>query len=139
MLKRHQIERIFPLTAAIVSLYIFIKHYNLSVMYLLFLAISITGCIIWWFGVLNLGEAFSTIPKARKLIKQSIYSKIRHPIYIGLLLVLIGWCYVINSIIFYALVLVVILVLVFRAYFEERKLIEVFGEEYLKYKKETWF
>ena len=138
MLKRHEIEKIVPLTATIFSLNIFAKYYNPSVFYLLSLSVTLAGCVIWWLGVKTLGDAFSTLPKAKKLVKEGIYSKIRHPIYVGFSLILVGWCYIINSTTYYIAAFTLILILALRAYLEEKRLTEKFGEKYREYKKETW-
>lgn len=88
---------------------------------------------------IQLGEAFSFRPKARKLVTTGMYARIRNPVYFfgglmiaGLSLFLSEWG-----------PLIVLLVLVplqkIRSRKEAEVLTEAFGEEYLQYRSKTWF
>ena len=98
------------------------------------------GCFVFWFiARWQLGDAFSIRPEARQLVRQGLYSKIRHPIYVFgtlaflfLVLALQGW----QGIFIWV---VVILIQVRRAKQEERAMTETFGEEYSNYRSQTWF
>ena len=77
--------------------------------------------------------------KKTELVTSGIYSKIRHPIYIGLILLHIGYPFIGKS--FVALCSTVIwagFILVWKNY-EEKNLERKFGEQYREYKKQTWF
>jgi protein-S-isoprenylcysteine O-methyltransferase Ste14 len=87
----------------------------------------------------TLGSSFSITPQARQLVTRGIYSKIRNPIYIsgtvfiaGLILIMgMPWLWV-------ALVALVVVQIV-RARKEARVLETKFGEEYRRYRDQTWF
>ncbi len=73
------------------------------------------------------------------LVTKGIYSKIRHPMYIGIILFHIGLPLTANG--FTALISTVIwgVFIVIWKHFEEKNLERRFGEEYVEYKKKTWF
>ena len=70
-----------------------------------------------------------------KLVTDGLYRFIRHPLYtFGLLILWLTPSMTINSLIVYISLTIYILV---GAYFEERKLLRVFGQEYADYKSVT--
>jgi protein-S-isoprenylcysteine O-methyltransferase Ste14 len=73
--------------------------------------------------------------KPGKLIKRGFYSSMRHPLYtFGLLFLWLSPSMTVNSLIVYLSLTVYILI---GAYFEERKLLREFGQEYADYKSVT--
>jgi protein-S-isoprenylcysteine O-methyltransferase Ste14 len=72
-----------------------------------------------------------------KLIKTGLHGHVRHPIYSGTILLFSGMCLYYPTDINILVAGVVFLYLPFGIYLEERKLIEVFGEEYLDYTKKV--
>jgi protein-S-isoprenylcysteine O-methyltransferase Ste14 len=76
-----------------------------------------------------------TFDKPSKLIQTGLYSRVRHPLYLGLLMIFLG--YVLVSAHYTALIhlLCLILYLPFGIYFEEKNLIDQYGEKYQAYKK----
>ena len=70
-------------------------------------------------------------------LRQGILAYIRHPLYAGSILLLIGYLIFAPSIINLITVVCMILYFIVGSYFEERKLIKTFGEDYLKYKNEV--
>jgi len=99
-------------------------------------AIGLSGVILarW-----TLGQSFSIAPKARALVTNGIYSKIRNPIYVSGEIVLIGVALMLWQLSLLLFVLIVIPIQVFRARKEARVLEEKFGEEYREYRRRTWF
>ena len=75
--------------------------------------------------------------KADKLIQKGIYTLVRHPIYTGLISLMMGLVLIQpNS--YNALNFLLILVyLPIGIYFEEQKLIQLYGQDYLVYKKKV--
>ena len=68
-----------------------------------------------------------------------MYSKIRHPMYIGIILFHIGYPLIFKSLV--ALLSSILWAAFIFAWkvFEERNLERQFGEKYIEYKKRTWF
>ncbi len=74
-----------------------------------------------------------------ELITDGIYSRIRHPLYLATILLLIGLglVYPFPRVIVFVLSLIVYTLI--GAYLEEKKLILHYGEDYLEYKKQAGF
>ncbi len=87
----------------------------------------------------QLGAAFSVKAKARKLVTTGIYAKIRNPIYVFGEFFILGvallsgrwWLLVVGA--------AIVPMQVLRARNEARVLREAFGEEYERYRAQTWF
>ena len=96
----------------------------------------ILGWIIIIFAFLKIG-IIPAIRKKSNLITSGIYSVIRHPIYSGTLISVLGW-----SILFKSIILTVYFPLLFVFYLvgtviEEKGLIEEYGNQYSDYKKKV--
>jgi len=76
-----------------------------------------------------------TLDKPTKLIKSGLYSRVRHPLYLGLLMIFLG--YVLVSAQYTALIhfFCLLFYLPFGIYFEEKNLVSQFGKEYQEYQK----
>ncbi len=141
MIKRHQIENIVPLLISIISLFLMVNYYSYSLFYFLGLLFSLSGIVIWWAGKITLGDNFYdvlAVPNAKRLVTKGIYSKLSHPIYLGMLLTSIGWSLIINVLVLYFVVLGIDIFLMVKMQLENKFLLKKFGKEYLKYKKRCW-
>lgn len=139
MVKRHQIENIVPFTFTLVSIYFFIKYFPFKNNLFFGVPVTIAGLTIWWSGKLALDDSFTALPKAKKLITKGIYSKFRHPIYIGWSLTLIGWGFLLESSMMILISIIITTFLIIKSYFEEKVLLKKFGRKYQEYKRKTWF
>jgi protein-S-isoprenylcysteine O-methyltransferase Ste14 len=102
--------------------------------------IGAIGVAILITGILTLGKYFTASITPKGLVTHGIYSKIRHPIFIGVLLVYLGLELIFQSI--YGLLLVCFVLLPFYMYSaieEEKILSKMFKDEYIAYKKKTLF
>jgi len=103
------------------------------------LILMIVSLVFFTMARIKLGDSFQVSAKANNLVKSGIYKKIRHPVY------LFGFTFVMGFFIFtqvfYGLIFLVIIAVlqVKRIKKEEKVLIEKFGDEYVEYKKQTWF
>ena len=70
-----------------------------------------------------------------RLITEGLYTRVRHPINLGLMLIFFGWYAVFPGV--YSLIFAACLItaLVIETFWEERNLIKKFGNEYLEYKE----
>jgi protein-S-isoprenylcysteine O-methyltransferase Ste14 len=87
----------------------------------------------------QLGSSFSVTAQARHLVTHGIYSKIRNPIYVFGMFVIIGYLMVIQKPAAWLLVPVVLIAQIVRARREAALLEEKFGDEYREYRRQTWF
>ncbi len=95
------------------------------------------GALIGIISVKKLGIKISSYLKTEKLVTTGIYSKIRHPQYLGGILSHIGISIILMS--GYALLYTPLLALQFylMALIDEQALIKKFGELYIEYKKKV--
>ena len=87
----------------------------------------------------QLGASFSVTPQARSLVTTGLYARIRNPIYLFGGLMIVGMSLFVSP--WGPLVVAAILVpaQVYRAGKEEQVLRQAFGEDYDRYKRQTWF
>ncbi|NMM47034.1 methyltransferase family protein [Marinigracilibium pacificum] len=71
----------------------------------------------------------------QELVTKGIYNYVRHPLYSGTILILVGWLYFSLNIYSVTLFLITLFYLVVGIKLEERKLISLFGDSYVSYKK----
>ena len=74
-----------------------------------------------------------------KLVTTGIYSKIRHPMYVGLVALHIGLPFIFRSFITCLSSILWTAIICVWSHFEEKNLERRFGQKYLDYKKATWF
>ena len=138
-LKKHQIQNVVPLIFCMLATYIVTVFWQNRYFNYVGLVIFSLGLLIWWIGKLNLDDAFNTGINPTKFITNGIYSKIRHPIYIGLCLTLLGFAIFIPSVIWLGVFAVTFFVVIIKVHLEEERLFEKFGKKYMNHKKKTWF
>jgi protein-S-isoprenylcysteine O-methyltransferase Ste14 len=103
------------------------------------IAILIPSFILFVISRVQLGSAFSVEAKASTLVTTGIYSRIRNPIYVFGVLMFVGIIVWASRPIYFLIFLVIVPLQIRRARNEARVLQEKFGDEYIEYKKKTWF
>ena len=96
----------------------------------------VLGFILIIFAFFKIG----TIPSVRKksnLITTGVYKLVRHPIYSGTLISVLGWTILLKSIISIVYFPFLFLLFFLGSFVEERILIEEYGDQYLDYKKKV--
>ena len=73
--------------------------------------------------------------KGGKLLDTGLYARIRHPRYLAVTLGTVAWALFANYLAVYVFVPLLVIGLVAIAWFEERELVERFGEEYVQYRR----
>ena len=104
------------------------------------LILSILGGGIMFWSVLDLGRQYSpevTIQPGHRLVTRGLYGLIRHPRYLGLLVLVLGSALVFRSWIGLAADAILLATLLWRISDEERLLHREFGEEWEAYVKRT--
>jgi protein-S-isoprenylcysteine O-methyltransferase Ste14 len=104
-------------------------------------AVMVAGLAIRWTAILTLGKSFSAnvaIRDAQKVHRTGLYRFVRHPSYLGLMLVFLAIGLHARNWISLALALLPpTLALLYRIHIEEGALSEAFGEEYAAYSRDT--
>jgi protein-S-isoprenylcysteine O-methyltransferase Ste14 len=93
---------------------------------------------MWFIGRYNLGNTYSLLPKAEKIISRGLYSKIKHPLYLSQLLVLGGAILYIDDSRLWWLFIAISILQFYRSKKEEKVLLEKFGDDYKNYMESTW-
>ena len=99
------------------------------------IALSVIGFGLFVYSEMKKGS----VGEEQELVTTGIYSKVRHPMYIGIILFHIGLPLIFKS--FMAMVSTVLWAAFVFAWkvFEEKNLERQFGEKYVEYEKKTWF
>ena len=100
--------------------------------------VAMGGIVILCVARYQLGRSFSLAAQARCLVTTGIYSFVRHPIYVGGEMVLLGAAMFLPSWVPLLLVAVTVPVQMVRARREEAVLRAAFGERYERYRRSTW-
>jgi protein-S-isoprenylcysteine O-methyltransferase Ste14 len=101
----------------------------------------IGGLIIRWIAIIQLGKSFTVdvaITEAAELKTDGMYERLRHPSYLGLIMIITGFSALMNSFLsFTVLVIPVFLAVLYRIKVEEELLISEFGPRYINYMAST--
>jgi protein-S-isoprenylcysteine O-methyltransferase Ste14 len=101
---------------------------------------AVAGAVICGLGIASFSRAGTTVnpmkpDSASSLVVSGIYTLTRNPMYLGFLLVLLGWAsYLSNLLSFLFLPAFIWYMDRFQIYPEERALASLFGEEFASYK-----
>jgi protein-S-isoprenylcysteine O-methyltransferase Ste14 len=87
----------------------------------------------------TLGRSFSVKAKATALVTTGIYSRIRNPIYVSGIFLILGLAFIVGRPVLLAILLVLIPLQIIRARREAIVLEAAFGDAYHEYRKRTWF
>ncbi|MBI5880739.1 isoprenylcysteine carboxylmethyltransferase family protein [archaeon] len=128
------------LLAVVVEMLIRSPMFNIPVL-VCGLSIFLVGFAVRTAGYVNLGKQFTLEVKrvpGHRLITTGVHAYIRHPMYTGLFMMLIGLCMALQSIAGIVATLVILVpVGMYRIKIEEEFLIKEFGSEYKRYMKKT--
>lgn len=109
-------------------------------------AMRLTGLLLGLFGLAGviisrytLGRSFSVAPKATALVTSGIYSRIRNPIYISGMFLVVGIALILGRPGLLGILLVLIPTQIVRARREAAVLEAKFGDAYRQYRQRTWF
>ncbi len=75
--------------------------------------------------------------KAEKITTKGIYTKIRHPMYLGLIILFIAFPLITSSLLVLLYSLLVIVLFIWLSNYEEKALEKKFGKKYLAYKEKV--
>jgi|SRR6185503_941637 len=105
------------------------------------LAMAIVGFAIRWTAIFALGKFFTVdveISEQHKLKTEGIYKMVRHPSYLGLILIVIALGLCMENLVSLAVVVVPIFIAMnYRITVEEKALTDAFGTQYTAYSETT--
>ena len=97
--------------------------------------IGMVGLVLGWLAHRELGN----FDDPGRLVTTGVFSKMRHPFYVGMSLVHIGFPLAMQSVLTLASAILWIMMMYFWKIWEEKELIEKYGKEYEEYQKRTVF
>jgi protein-S-isoprenylcysteine O-methyltransferase Ste14 len=103
-------------------------------------ALYASGGVLRLWPVFTLGKRFSglvAIQQDHRLVTTGLYSVVRHPSYLGMLIFLLGWALAFRSLAGVGLTALTIVPLIARIRSEEAMLASAFGAEYAAYRART--
>jgi len=87
--------------------------------------LAIAGLVFWVVSYINLGWSFGVLPQKQKRVTKGLYRYFKHPMYMGIFLTFLGLSLANMSFIgLLFTVLVISPILLTRAYFEQKKLLD---------------
>jgi protein-S-isoprenylcysteine O-methyltransferase Ste14 len=104
--------------------------------------LRITGMVVGASGIfIGIVATFQKkgYSEADQLVKTGIYSKLRNPMYLGIIAIHIGLPLFFECMITLLSAVIWIPMIFLWKFWEEKHLVNKFGEEYIRYKKKTWF
>lgn len=130
-----------PITSFIlvIAFFRYFSQFGLQTYQIIAINITIIGYLLWIYSRYSLGKFYSLLPQAHKIVTTGIYSKISHPVYFSQMVVLGGFFLFVGQILLWGLFISILLIQIYRIRQEEKILIQKFGNQYLEYKKSTWF
>ncbi len=99
----------------------------------------VIGFLLWAVARFQLGKAFSVKAKATELVTRGLYSRIRNPIYVFGSVMIAGMLLFFLKPVGLLIFLALIPMQAIRARKESAVLEAAFGDEYRRYKAQTWF
>jgi protein-S-isoprenylcysteine O-methyltransferase Ste14 len=103
------------------------------------LGISLLGLAGIIIARYTLGESFSIRAKATKLVTTGIYARMRNPIYVFWVILMVGLILMVRSSFLVLVLIIVVPMQIVRARREARVLEAKFGDAYRQYRDHTWF
>ncbi len=89
----------------------------------------IIGLFLSTWGIFTLRKSFSIFIEAINLVKTGPYKFLKHPIYLGEILITFGFVLLINTILGYLIFIGCVIIISVRTRMEEKKLTRVFPDE----------
>ena len=103
------------------------------------LCIWLPSAALWTTARLQLGASFSAKAEARTLVTHGLYSRIQNPIYLFASLLLCGLIVFLERPWYLLIFCVIIPLQLLRIRRERQVLTTAFQDDYLQYRKDTWF
>ncbi len=118
------------------------KHFGFGIRPLVYvgLTVGLSGVALWTVAMMYLGKSLAVLPGGDRLVTHGIYKYLRHPVYLGIDMTLLGLFLAVGSTAGMIYLFVVVLPLnILRSRLEEKVLLQKFGDTYSTYRQQTWF
>jgi len=104
----------------------------------IFFSLILVGGYLSWMAH---KQIFGIVRQEAELVDYGVFRLSRHPMYLGIMIIYLGLAIYTFSLASFLAVIVIFLFYNYLASYEEKKLVEYFGDEYTNYMKKTrrWF
>ncbi len=102
-------------------------------------AVAIAGYVFVTIARIQLGNSFTVLPQARELVTRGLYSRLRNPLYVFVDIMFCGFILVLRLYWLFAIVPIIVAAQSVQAHREAKVLRAKFGEQYDRYRQQTWF
>ena len=102
-------------------------------------ALAILGVSFVLLARYQLGKSFAVQAQAHELVTTGLYSKIRNPIYVFGMIMLVGMVLILQQPVGWLVIVAGVIGQTIRARREARVLEAAFGDAYREYRRKTWF
>lgn len=143
LMKSHHLKILIPIIYFLAAMALFANNIfepkSMEAHKIVGIFITIPAFILWITARYHLGGSFTLMPKAKKLVSASLYSKIRHPVYYFSIMTFLGLATYLNNLVAWLLFSILVAIEAIRIKAEDKLLAQKFGEDYFEYKRRTWF
>ncbi len=118
------------------------KHFGFGMRPLVYagLTVGLSGVALWTVAMVHLGKSLAVLPGGERLVTHGVYKYLRHPVYLGIDMTLLGLFLAVGSTAGMIYLFVVVLPInIIRSRLEEKALLQKFGDAYNTYRQQTWF
>ena len=102
-------------------------------------ALAVVGMSLIGLARYQLGKSFAVRAEVHDLVTHGLYSKIRNPVYVFVVVMFTGVILVLQRPVLWIALVAMVIVQVIRARREARVLEMAFGDTYREYRRKTWF
>jgi protein-S-isoprenylcysteine O-methyltransferase Ste14 len=122
----------------------YLSHSTVLVNAFSFPLLIIPGLLCIVTGIYLIKESHRTVfvkEERPRFVDSGVYSRVRHPMYLGMLLILLGILFFELSLIAFAIWIMFFIACDWMATYEEKDLVRVLGDKYVDYQKKVpkWF
>ena len=129
---------VFPPLAFLIVIYK-MRHFPWTPLRIAGIIVMLAGMAFLTLARIQLSNSFSWGPQARTLVTTGLYSRIRNPVYVFGGVAVVGLILYMNHLWWLVLLGFILVVQWVRARAEARVLEEKFGDDYRRWRAQTWF
>jgi protein-S-isoprenylcysteine O-methyltransferase Ste14 len=116
-----------------------LRHLPWTPLRIMGLVLTVLGLVFLTLARVQLGNSFSWNPQAKNLVTTGLYSRIRNPVYVFGGVTLFGLILYVQRPWWFVAFAAVAVMQLLRARAEARVLEEKFGDDYRRWRAQTWF
>jgi protein-S-isoprenylcysteine O-methyltransferase Ste14 len=137
-MSKHLIIKLIIFLIAVIAA-IYASSFTFPTRLIIGIALGVPSLVLLITSRVQLGKSFAATAKAKALVTTGIYSKILHPLYLFIDLLIISIIIISGIPLLLIVPAILFIAQLVQSRREEKVLLEAFGKEYEEYKARTWF